>query len=248
MIKDLCYKLKEKRRELGYDIEEIVEKTKLHPSVIRDIEDCSLDKINTTYIKGFIKIYASFLKVEIGSNLDELTPQQPQTRRGKRASARDASRILSSIKQIKKKASPVLKKNLLLLVTVIISLWVLFSLSKFIITKIANLFKPKHKAEVTAKSENPIVFPEGTEELIVSVTAKDKCFLKAIVDGKLLFQGILNKGVVETWKADKELELRISDGSAVHLEVNGKSIPTLTSMHKPIKSLKVTSSGISVDK
>lgn len=45
MIESLCKKIKEKRRELGYSIEEVVKKTKLHPSVIKDIENCNLDKI-----------------------------------------------------------------------------------------------------------------------------------------------------------------------------------------------------------
>ena len=86
---------------------------------------------------------------------------------------------------------------------------------------------------------------EGVE---ATLTAKKKCFLKVIVDGKLLFKGILRKGARETWKADKEIELKIRDGSAITLEVNGRLIPILTSLRKPIKSLKITPSGIVVDK
>jgi len=60
MIKELCEKLKQKRRDLGYSIEYVVERTKLHPSMIRDIEEGNLINENPVYVKGFIKIYAAF--------------------------------------------------------------------------------------------------------------------------------------------------------------------------------------------
>jgi hypothetical protein len=44
------------------------------------------------------------------------------------------------------------------------------------------------------------------------------------------------------------MELKISDGSAVYIEVNGKAIPELTSRRRPIKTLTITHSGISVEK
>jgi len=69
-----------------------------------------------------------------------------------------------------------------------------------------------------------------------------------MVDGKLLFDGQLAEGAIETWRGDKEIEMKIRDGSAIALEVNGKDIPTLTSLRKPIKSLKITPSGIVIDK
>ena len=73
MIKEICHKLSEKRKELGYDIEYAVDKTKLHPSVIRDIESGNLANINSAYTKGFMKIYASFLGVDLGNSLEEIS-------------------------------------------------------------------------------------------------------------------------------------------------------------------------------
>jgi len=56
MIEDLCKELKDKRENLGYDLEDIVENTKLHPSVIKAIENCRLSEISPVYLKGFITI------------------------------------------------------------------------------------------------------------------------------------------------------------------------------------------------
>jgi len=66
MIKELCNRLKEKRKELGYSIEYVVEKTKLHPLMIKDIEEGNLGNENPAYIRGFIKIYAALFKSRDG--------------------------------------------------------------------------------------------------------------------------------------------------------------------------------------
>ena len=110
-----------------------------------------------------------------------------------------------------------------------------------------KFFKSKPKAQVSS-IESFSAIPSQKGELVVSLIAKKKCFLKVFVDGSLYFEGVLAKGARETWKGKKELNFKISDGSAVSLEVNGKQFPALTSLHKPIKSLKITSSGITIDK
>jgi uncharacterized protein (DUF58 family) len=131
-------------------------------------------------------------------------------------------------------------------------IWGLVSLVGFVNSKI-SLMRPKQAAEVQQPAEQPQQKQEDSKavvsnEVVVSLTVKRRCFLRVKADGKLLFEGILKQGMVETWRADKELEFKISDGSAVYLEVNGKKIPQLTSMRKPIKSLKITPAGISVVK
>ncbi len=76
-IEELCAKLQQKRNELGLTLEEVVEKTKLYPSVIRDIEACNLGNINKAYLKGYIKIYASFLSVDVEDALGKISLNEP---------------------------------------------------------------------------------------------------------------------------------------------------------------------------
>jgi len=254
MIQELCVQLRDKRKELGYGLEYTVEKTKLHPSVIRDIEAGNLANINPTYLKGFIRIYASFLGVHIGKALDELPLANPQTasqlKKAKKEKTQGPSFAEALTGAVKKLPFDKLRSIVFILVGVLV-LWLAFVGISAAVRKTAEIFKRK-SAHTEAQPDKPVVDPalnfEGAKELRVSLTARSKCFLKVIIDKKVLFEGILDKGALETWKGKKEIELKISDGSAVHLEVNGKTIPTLTSMRKPIKSLKITHSGISVDK
>jgi hypothetical protein len=111
---------------------------------------------------------------------------------------------------------------------------------------------PKKPAVKLVKSAKPAakipVTQNRSKEVTASLTAKRDCFVRVKVDGKVLFEGVLKKGASENWKGRKEIEFKISDGSSVYLEVNGKALPSLTSAHKPIKSLKITSSGVTVSK
>jgi len=252
MIKELCNKLKEKRKELGYSIGYVVEKIKLHPSMIKDIEEGNLANENPIYIRGFIKIYAAFLKVDLGSSLEEIGAPKPRVRKKEsRIRKINGSIIFNRIGSMVKKISPETRKKIIIILAGIALLWAFFSVSSFVVGKIVKFFTaPKkntqevHKEE---KSEAAAVLPES-EKLVATLTAKKNCFLRVVVDGNLLFEGVLKKGARETWQGDKEIELKIRDGSAIALEVNGRSIPTLTSLRKPIKSLKITPSGIVVDK
>ncbi len=258
MIKELCHRLKEKRRELGFTIEYTVEKTKLHPSVIKDIEDCNLNNVGSVlYLKGFIKIYASFLGIDLGTSLEEIDsmrkPQETSKKDDiieKKEKKEESPSLGNRMQTLLKQISPEVKKRIIAVVLGIVLLWFLISLVTFIVRKIPKVFKKPHKVQASSmQQEEKVTLPIGAaDEMVVSLTAKKKCFLRVRVDGKLLFEGILDRGVTEAWKGNKEIEFKISDGSAVLLEVNGKVIPTLTSIRKPIKSLKITPSGISVDK
>lgn len=255
MISEVCYKIKEKRRILGYSIEQVVEKTKLHPTVIEDIEDNNLDNLGPAYLKGFIKIYASFLKVDLGTALDEIEVKNPATKAINVQYGQDnetdkvGDSFFAGLRRKTEAISPEIRKKIILVFIGLISLGFLFFTTKFVVVKISKAFKKAPK--ITKKLPQQTVVPPPIEEVegvAVVLTAKKRCFLSVTVDGKILFEGILNAGSVETWRGDREIELKISDGSAIQLEVNGRLIPILASIRKPIRSLKITSSGISVDK
>ena len=266
MIKEICYKLKEKRKQMGYTIEYVVSQTKIHPSVIKDIEAASLSGLGLTYLKGFIKIYANFLGVELGSALEEIDEVfspfgRPKPQKIRRKAKKNQSIIKEPDQALKakgpsigkvivgllKKISSKLASKVVSIVIILLIIWGVFAGGRFIIRGIAGLFKREPKAKAVVQNLEDIKFT-STGELTVALTAKKKCYLRVMVDGKLFFEGILKKGSAERWSASKEMEFKISDGSAVSLEINGKSIPTLTSMPKQIKSLKITPSGITVDK
>ncbi|RKY46155.1 MAG: hypothetical protein DRP81_01490 [Candidatus Omnitrophota bacterium] len=235
MKDELAAQLREERSKLGLTIEEVVEETKLHPSVIKDLEAGNWDKINPTYLKGFLKIYCSFL----GVKFDE---------------AKFAS-FFKREKKEKKQPTPIVtppaskktsfsKKILLGGVTFFIILVVVLLFLRKISKTPPSLSSSRGRQIVVTTTPSP----DKSQPLYVSVTAKRDCFVVAKVEGRIVFEGTLKRGVVESWKAIHQIEFKFSDGSAVEIEVNGKRLPPLTRLRQPIKSLKITPQGVSVEK
>jgi len=247
-IEELCVKLQQKRNDLGLTLEEVVEKTKLYPSVIRDIESGNLGNISKAYLKGYIKIYASFLGVNIEDALDKINlnqqnvPQKPLIKKEEPSISGDAPKI--KLKPI----PPQVKKIIFYLVALVFIIWIATGVIRFVTKSLSRPAKKPAKRTEQKQVKLPPVSKKIQNEVNVSLTAKRDCFIRAKVDGKVLFEGVLKKGMSENWKGNREVEFKIADGSAVYLEVNGKSLPSLTSSSKSIKSLKINSSGISVVK
>jgi len=227
-ILELCSKLKEKRKELGYSIEEVVEKTKLYPSVIKDLEEGKLENLNPTYLKGFIKIYASFLGIDTKEFVQEekVPPKKNEPKKN--------NNIIFDLLKLYK-----IFWKIVLFILVFIFLFIL-------ILKINKLKTKKVQTEDIQEQLKLLDIKKG--EITVALTAKRNCHLRVKIDGKIFFDGIIKEKDKEIWKADKEIELSISDGSSVYIEVNGQPLPVLTSIPKKIKSLKINHTGIYIEK
>ncbi len=235
---ELIEKIKEKRKKLNLSIEEIVEKTKLHPLVIKSIEEGKWEEINPTYLKGFLKIYCSFLGVEFDESLISYSKERENVEEKKIATFHERRKEPPKRLFLFKKILLFFLLRYKLILTLFLIIGFLFFLAKIKIKIKTPSPKPK-------KISSPVVSPQ--EKVEVALVAKKDCFIKVKEEGKLIFEGLLKKGMRETWRA-KELEFWISDGSAVILEVNGERQPPLTKLPKPIKSLKIKSGSITVIK
>ncbi|MFA6282382.1 MAG: DUF4115 domain-containing protein, partial [Candidatus Omnitrophota bacterium] len=147
----------------------------------------------------------------------------------------------------RKSLPPVIKKIILYVIVIAIALPILLAFVRFISKNISHAPKKPVARQVKPAAKIPIK-QDKLKDVIASLSIKKECYVRVKVDGKVMFEGVLKKGVSETWKGRKEIEFKISDGSSVYLEVNGKALPSLTSAHKSIKSLKITSSGVAVSK
>ena len=50
----------------------------------------------------------------------------------------------------------------------------------------------------------------------------DACWTQVKADGKTVFEGTLQKGKTETWKAKEKLVITAGNAGAVELKINGK--------------------------
>lgn len=72
ILKPISVVLKEARKNKGVSLEEAYKATKVHPNILRSLEDGAVLQLSEVYIKGYIKIYARYLDIsdaELGQYL-----------------------------------------------------------------------------------------------------------------------------------------------------------------------------------
>jgi len=108
---------------------------------------------------------------------------------------------------------------------------------------------PKVVAPVAPKptkpvfSKPPVVIQKNVN---LTVRANQNSWLRVKTDGIIVFQSTLRVGAVETWFADKEIEISGRNINRLEFELNGKMIGTLGRKDRNAKKVVITKRGLSV--
>lgn len=251
---------KDARRAKGITVGEVSKKTKISHNVISAIEEDNFEILNPVYMKSFVKLYAKLLGLDIEKVLKlyhDYTGVKEEVDNMKqkplpKAKLAEKTKLLNISGIV-----PIIKRNrkILLLIVALIGL---FFLSKFVVKVIASR-KSSSKPVVTkevktkaAKTEEPgkdsLAGLDLTDSLRLSVRAKSDCWVNAKVDDKLIFQNLLKKGQVENWQAEKKIELRIGNPSAVDLELNGRTLEQFGKRSSKARVITITKEGLKIGK
>lgn len=262
-IQEIIERLKKKRVAMGLTVEEVSHKTKINSMVITHLEQGDFTRMNSVYLRGFLKIYINFLGLdqELLPSVDEyfkkvvVTPA-PQSVPVKRAAKKNTvspaqEKITSAISFL----ISYRKMIATVLITVVIFILVLHGFSALIRAvqtrkpasrraKVVNQAAPVRVAAVTPqpKIEVPV---QKIPEIHVTIRAKKDCYVRVRKDGIVVFDGIVPRGTAETWVAHKEIETAIGDSTAVDVEANGEFL-SLGKKRRSIKSLKITPSNVTI--
>ena len=106
-------------------------------------------------------------------------------------------------------------------------------------------FQEESKAPSTLKVP---VSRQEAEKIVLVLRAKEKTWLQVKVDGKIVFQGILAKGVAENWQAKEKIELWLGNAGVVQLEMNGRLLEKIGRPGQTLKHVVVTKAGLSIEK
>ncbi len=166
-MENIGAKLKKKRLEKGFSLEDVQKRTKIHFNVLKAIEEDSIVNINPIYIKGFLKIYCKLLEVNpddyiSGTKVKE-TVKAPETqipmleKENKPAALVKQEPVMPGvIKFIQGK----IKLILFIIIVIAVSIG-LFNLGKNIVLKIKSLPK-KQKVEKAHVKKTQLPLPVTT--------------------------------------------------------------------------------------
>jgi len=256
--------LKNTRISKGLTLEIVHEATKIPMDSLRAIEEgYSVRILSPFYYRGFIKIYAEFLGLDVGEMYKQYGLDQPaKPTSSATVSAKTSVREIRPnifLEQVQEGFSFALKpKTLKLIFKVIGFLLLLVLLFKMAGCVVAHLPKKgvsskiQVEKSVTAfpvvKQESSLQAQSENNKVEIAVRAVKDTFLRVKADGHVVFEMTLSKGSVESWSADSRIELSGSHIEQLDMEVNGKHIGTLGGGEHRIRRVLITPEGLTVKK
>jgi len=239
MIKEsVGARLKKIRLEKGFTLEEVQKRTKIHPGILKAIEEDSLINLNPVYVRGFLKIYCRLLGADPRSIIPDYREVKAEVQSKPKAAMRKVPRF--SLPRINLK-----------IVFIIFAAAVVIFLAAGLIKLVSHQLKNKASAPVVKKTAASAVFSKAqatSSGIRLGIRAKDKCYVNLKVDGRTVFQGELKKGRFESWQAKDKIEFALGNAGVVDLEVNGKLISNLGKKGQALRNIVVTKDGLSIKK
>ncbi|WP_330204596.1 helix-turn-helix domain-containing protein [Cyanobacterium sp. Dongsha4] len=216
--------LKQKRLDLDYSKELISNQVHIPITTINAIENADLTHLpEPVFIKQIIKKYANYLKIngeELSNNFPLENNQKVQKKHLKKSS--------------NFKFNIQLSPKYLYLIYLFLILFSIKSLSNILEfrefqetklpqTKIVETDSTKQNKQPQAipaveKKEEPV--KSEPEELNLKLTVKQDAWVRIIVDGKPVYEGILNQGTEKEWIAKEKLTIRTGNAGGVMISLN----------------------------
>jgi hypothetical protein len=270
--------LKNTREAKGLTLEIVHEATKIPMDALRAIEEgYSVRILSPFYYRGFIKIYAEFLGLDVGETYQQYgLDQPPKPTSSATVSAKagpaagGASQMASAgpnvvLEQLQEWVAFVFKpKNIKIILKVIVFLLLFLLLFKMggciashMNKKVEKKVRVYNYNEVEAPKAVPappkikhevVQAPSDNHKVEVAVRAIKNTWIQVKTDGNVVFQMTLSKGSMESWSADSRIELSGKNIEQLDMEVNGKHIGSLGGGERRIRKVVITQEGLTVKK
>ncbi len=220
--------LSDARRRKGESVEEVESATKIRARFLRALEEDDFAAIpGDVYAKGFIKTYAEYL------GLDPEPLIQQYKREYDHPVKFDVRRQAEPIEERRADWG----KRFAMTVAVIASLLALLYWGATASKQTAEREMRSHNAvtpktsETRQKSEQTTAptttaKPSGIN-ISATATADEGCWLSVVADGRQVFEGTLQKGQTQEFKADKSITLYIGNAGGISLKRDGKDVGPL---------------------
>lgn len=224
--------LREARVRRKLTLQQVEEDTKIRVKYLQAMENEDFDIMpGSTYVKGFLRTYATYLGLDARIVLDEY---------GSRLGPRDVHQPFGGSSALRPRVHR--RRNTLLFVAVLclLTLAVLYALglgreqaqeappTRPEALGIESASPSPTKSPETSASPSPTATRAPANELRVTAREGD-CWVRVRrggADGEIVFEGVIPKGTTRVWEA-KVLWMRIGSPSAIGIRVGGEKQPPI---------------------
>lgn len=259
--------LKEAREARGIGLDTVQAATKIPMDALKAIEEgYTVRSLSPFYLKGFMKMYAQYLGLDIREVIEDYAPEKLPRKVSQKPFSQIPSYFIPALDK-KRQQQIVLVLGGLLFVFAIVKI---ASCGKK--TGDASGTRPSAAAEkketkaaavsrttkkkkavtqtsttaVSEKSAPAAAAEKAVSNVRLTVKATAKVWLQVKVDDNLVFQSTLQEGAAESWQAQNEIEISGRNISLLEYEVNGKILGTLGRAERGARRVVITQDGLSV--
>jgi hypothetical protein len=264
--------LKSTREAKGMTIEIVHEATKIPMDVLRAIEEgYSVRILSPFYYRGFIKIYAEFLDLDVKAiykqyGLDQLSPKPASlatvsVKTGRMATPQQPNVLLEQIQEWSSFVfKPKTLKFILKVIGFLLVFFLIFKTGGCIASHMNKKSFPSHNHSAVFMKEKEVAIPQeishhesvqaqsGNDKVELAVRASKDIWIRVKADDRVVFETVLSKGSMESWSANNRIELSGRDLELLNMEVNNKQIGFLGGGERRIRRVLITQEGLTVKK
>lgn len=230
------------------------------------------------YYRGFLKIYASYLNVDTSQVIEEVKDERLKFKKGKTDyEPFDWQEYISRFFTQRRKQQIIIGLGVVLALFVLFRLisWIAShrpapkpktakvshaaekKIPKPEVTQMAAprtiavesvAVIPPVEAAVESVEQNNIAMISPAQGVNLTIRTRKSSWLRVKADDKVVFQGSLKGGAVETWNASKQIEISGKNIQNLEFELNGKTIGSLGQGGSKAKVVVVTAEGLTVTK
>ena len=230
-----------KRKSLGLSLKEIENATKIRTRYLQAIEDDNFDIIpGGAYVKGFIRTYASFLKIDSGLFIKEYEEEYGEPLRYEKEKYID----VREIDVFKRRRLILLFSVVGVILLVLAVVWGGRALNKKIQAPkqeekievpLEDVLPPEEEMpleetvppEEVSTTDTTSALPSVEEEFKIEVTVLDRVWLRVFVDEEKVFEEILEKDQSKEWTAKESVRIKSGNGELVEVKKDGELLGEL---------------------
>jgi len=239
--------LREEREKQNLTIKDVEQETSIRGLYISSIEKGEYDALpGEVYLKGFIKSYANYLKLDANAILDkyyeekaissDVADMQPEAKiinndpvKEYEKSRKTTDNYLRDDFKERVEKSRRTQKIIMGAVTAVIVLGgAYFAFSSDDVKEQETTSQTKSAQTMAAKTEKvetPASVPEKKyDDVEIVANFSDKCWTKVVVDDRTVFEGTSKSGESLSWKGKNKIIITAGNAGAIELVYNGKNI------------------------
>lgn len=243
--------LKSAREAKGFSLDDVHRQTKIHKKVLMAIEEDRTDAVlNPTYIKGFLKKYATFLGLDGNAITEEFTSLHTQA--PQQVLMIETEDEKAEKESFRKWTVPLIVASIAVVGLAFI-IYLSLDLLNIINKKPTNGTTVKSEVTTVASKPKPIDYDKPaippvprSEKLKLTIKANEDSWMQVKSDTEVIYQNILKKGSAETWVANDSIDLWVGNARGLDLDLNGRKLGSPG--QGVIKDIRITRGGLKIEK